>query len=734
MPRSLIVILLLALAMLAPAAAVAAPPGATAATAAPEAASAAVPLISRGALFGNPSRSAARLSPDGQWLSWVAPRDGVLNVWVAPVGAPDRARPLSNERERPIRTTWWSPDSRTILFVNDRDGNENFLLYGVDVASGKSRAFTPFDGARVKILATSSRVKTRILLGVSQRDPHWQDVFSLDLATGALSRVFRNDRYDTFVADADLRVRVAQQTRDDGSVDWFRVDGEAVDDVPLAHADIDDALTTAPLQFSADGKTLWCLDSRAGDTVSLVAQDMATGRTRVAARDARADVDGGLFDPATGALQAWGLDVLTSAYVPSDPAVAPDLDAITAAAAGGQFKIISRSDDDQRWLVTIDRVTAPLSTWLYERRTRRLTPLFVGRPALAGAPLVAMQPVTITARDGLELPSYLSLPANASGPVPMVLLVHGGPWERDTYGYNATHQWLANRGYAVLSVNFRGSTGFGKRFVAAGDRQWGGAMQDDLLDAVAWAVAHGVTTRDRVAIMGSSYGGYATLVGLSFTPTTFACGVDIVGPSSLPTTLEAIPPHWESFRAQFYRRVGDPTTADGLAMLNERSPLNRADRIARPLLIGQGANDPRVGERESDQIVAAMKSHSIPVSYVVFPDEGHGFVRPANRLAFLAVAENFLQRCLGGRAEAIGDAMRSSSAEIRDGAEFTPGLRDAVAAVPTSTSTTCVVIRVATGDAVAADQAVAGAGGSANQARASSTSAAMPTCSASSDP
>jgi dipeptidyl aminopeptidase/acylaminoacyl peptidase len=298
-----------------------------------------------------------------------------------------------------------------------------------------------------------------------------------------------------------------------------------------------------------------------------------------------------------------------------------------------------------------------------------------------------MQAVEIRARDGLTLVSYLTLPAAAdptrsSGkplkPSPMVLFVHGGPWSRDNYGYSSYHQWLANRGYAVLSVNYRGSAGFGKNFIAAGDLQWGRRMHDDLLDAVAWAVRSGVTTPDQVAIMGGSYGGYATLAALAFTPKDFACGVDIVGPSNLFTLLQAVPPYWESFKQQFYRRVGDPTTPAGRELLKERSPLNSADRIERPLLVGQGANDPRVNVRESDQIVAAMATRKIPVTYVLFPDEGHGFARPVNSIAFNAVAENFLVPCLGGRAEPMADTLDASTAQIKYGAEFTPGLQQAL--------------------------------------------------------
>jgi dipeptidyl aminopeptidase/acylaminoacyl peptidase len=293
-----------------------------------------------------------------------------------------------------------------------------------------------------------------------------------------------------------------------------------------------------------------------------------------------------------------------------------------------------------------------------------------------------MHTLELTSRDGLTLPSYLTLPpgsdSDADGvpdsPVPMVLLVHGGPWARDGYGYNATHQWLANRGYAVMSVNFRGSTGFGKNFINASNLEWSKKMHDDLIDAVEWAVNEGIAPRDQVAIMGGSYGGYATLVGLTFTPETFACGVDIVGPSNLETLLSTIPPYWAPLISQFHDRMGNPNTEEGLALIKEASPLYKADRITKPLLIGQGANDPRVNQAESDQIVAAMEERGIPVTYVVYPDEGHGFAKPTNNIAFNAVTENFLAACLGGRAEAIGDTLGASTAEIVTGAEFVEGL------------------------------------------------------------
>ena len=646
-----------------------------------------VPLIERAKLFGNPSKVGARISPDGQWLSWIAPRDGVLNVWVAPIGDMGQARPLTAETAQPIRASFWSPDSKTVLYINDKGGDENFLLYGVDVASGALKTYTPFDKTRVQIVRISPKVKDRILIGVNNRDPRWHDVHSLDLASGKLTLVFRNDGYGGFLADDQLVLRGTEKPRADGGVDYFRINDGKVDAQPLVSVGLEDGANTQPLALTADGRTLYWTDSRGRDTAALMAQDVATGTMTLLAQDPRADIGNALYDPQTGKVQAYTVDYLKNEYLALDPAVQADL-ARLKAATPGQFTIVSRSDDNNRWLVAMDTVTAPSSTWLYDRKGLRLTRLFVSRPELEGAPLVPMFPQELQSRDGLTLVAYLTLPKSAdpsgsgkaSTPVPMVLLVHGGPWARDRYGTDGYHQWLANRGYAVLAVNYRGSTGFGKKFVTAADLQWGRKMHDDLLDAVDWAVKAGVTTRDKVAIMGGSYGGYATLAGLAFTPKVFACGVDIVGPSNLFTLLNTIPPYWESGRQQMYKRMGDPTTTAGKALLTERSPLTFADRIERPLLIGQGANDPRVNVKESDQIVDAMAARNIPVTYVLFPDEGHGFARPANNIAFNAVAENFLAQCLGGRAEPIGTTLKASTAQVKHGAAYAQGLQEALGA------------------------------------------------------
>jgi len=643
------------------------------------------PLIEREKLFGNPSRSGASLAPDGKHLAWLAPRDGVMNIWVAPIEQLDAARPLTSSKDRPIRVVFWSPDSAMVMYIQDKAGDENFLLYGVDVRSGVERTLTPFEKTRVQIVSVSPLIKDRILVGLNNRDPQWHDIHSLDLKTGKLTEIMRGDGYAGFVADATHALRLALRPNAAGGMDYFTVSGGKVFDKPVASTGLDDSLTTNPAGFTTDGKTLYWIDSRGRNTAALVAQDAATGKTRIIGENARADISNAMSNPRTGVIEAYAVTYLRDEWTALDPVIGADL-AWLREQLKGDISVSSRTEDDRLWTVAVDPVVAPASVHLYDRKKKTLTQLYVSRPELVGAPLQAMYPVEIKSRDGLTLPSYLTLPPGVdldgdgvpSAPVPMVLLVHGGPWARDDYGYNPYHQWLANRGYAVLSVNFRGSTGFGKAFISAGDLEWGRKMHDDLIDAVDWAVTRGVTPKDQVAIMGGSYGGYATLAGLTFTPTSFACGVDIVGPSNLETLLKTIPPYWTPLIEQFHQRMGNPNTPEGLALLKERSPLYKAGNIVRPLLIGQGANDPRVNQAESDQIVAAMQAKGIPVTYVLFPDEGHGFARPENNIAFNAVTENFLAGCLRGRAEPIGGTVKMSSAKVPVGAQHTPGLEAAL--------------------------------------------------------
>lgn len=639
------------------------------------------PLIPRESLFGNPTRAGGKISPDGQWVSWMAPWEGVMNVFMAPASDETDIRRMTSAKDRPIPQYFWAPDSQSILYIRDKEGDENFLLYQVDLEAKREVCLTPFENTRVQLVGASDTIKDKLLVGINNRDARFHDVHMLDLTTGELTLMFENNDWAGFDADDSLTLRWAVRQNAAGGTDMHEIVDGVVAEAPRESTDLDDAMTTGMAGYTTDGKTLYWLDSRDRDTAGLYAENTETGERTLIASHGKADIGGTMRDTKTGEVQAWSATYLRTEHHPIDPGIGDALGWLRERLEG-DFGVLSRTDDDRKWLVWNDPLVTPIKTFLYDRDAQDLREFYTTRPELEGAPLQPMHAVEITARDGLVLPSYLTLPPGSDpeatgvpqAPAPMVLLVHGGPWARDGYGFNRAHQWLANRGYAVLSVNFRGSTGFGKAFIKAGNKQWAAAMHDDLIDAVEWAVEQGIAQRDKVAIMGGSYGGYATLVGLTFTPEVFACGVDIVGPSNLETLLETIPPYWEPVVKQFHERMGNPTTPEGLEFLKSISPIYKAKEIVKPLLIGQGANDPRVKQAESDQIVEAMERDGVPVTYVLFPDEGHGFHRPENNIAFNAIAENFLAECLGGRAEPVGDVLGASTAEIRVGREHVKGL------------------------------------------------------------
>ena len=644
-----------------------------------------VELIARSVFFGNPTRFQALLSPDGRWISWIAPRDGVLNVWAAPSGDLSKAKPLTEEKTRPIREHFWAKNSQLILFVNDRGGDEDFLLYGVSPEGGPLRSFTPFKKTRVIPIRSSRAHPDEMLIGLNNRVQQFHDVHRLNLVTGELKLVYENNEFSGFEADDDLRLRLATKERPGGATEVLRFDDGKTE--PFGSIPAEDSITTSTVSITGDGKTIYWLDSRGRDKAALVAQDLATGATRVLAENAKADVVGVLQNPVTRAAEAYEVNYLRNDWYPIGDAIRDDVKFLNARVARGQWNVVSRDDADDKWVVMVDEIVKPISYYLYDRKSSKFERLFVTRPELEGKPLAPMYGVEIKARDGLTLPSFVTLPVGTSKgsphpgkPLPMVLVVHGGPWAQDVFGYRAEPQWLANRGYAVLQVNYRGSTGFGKAFVEAANRQFAGKMHDDLIDAVKWAIGNGIAQPDKIAIYGGSYGGYATLVGMTFTPEQFACGVDIVGPSNLVSLIESFPEYWKPFmESTWYRRVGNPSNPKDREDLLARSPLTRVADIKRPLLIAQGANDPRVTRKESDTIAAAMEAKKIPVTYVLYADEGHGFARPENRVSFYAISEAFLGKCLGGRNEAMPAGFPGAQLSVSHGIDVVPGLRQAVA-------------------------------------------------------
>jgi dipeptidyl aminopeptidase/acylaminoacyl peptidase len=619
-------------------------------------------LIPRDVLFGNPERSSPQISPDGTKLAWLAPDQDVLNVWVRTFGKSDD-RAVTSDRKRGIRSYFWQQDSQHVLYVQDSGGDENWRLYQTDLATKETRDLTPFEKVQAQVVAGSPRVPGRLLVGLNRRNPQLQDVYRLDLATGALDLDTENPGdVMGWTADEDLSVRACEAVAPDGGA-IIRVRDTA--DAPwreFQRWSSDDSFGSVN-GFSGDGKTLRLLSSVDAETARLVEADLASDEQRVIAADERYDAGAVMTHPHTANLEAVQFRCARNEWKTLDPAVEADFAALRKV-KNGDFSVLSRDDADRTWIVAFVVDDAPVTYYAWDRAAKKETFLFTNRPKLERFALSKMKPVSFAARDGLKLEGYLTTPAAApAGRLPLVLDVHGGPWGRDTWGLNNEAQWLADRGYAVLQLNFRGSTGYGKKHVNAGDREWGGKMHDDLIDGVNWAVGAGVADPKRVAIYGGSYGGYAALVGASFTPDVFACAVDIVGPSSIATLIRSIPPYWKPFLAVFNRRVGSLEKEEDF--LNSRSPITKADAIKIPLLVAQGANDPRVKQAESEAIVAAVRKKGKDVEYLLFPDEGHGFAQPDNRMAYYASAEEFLAKHLGGRAQPSTESEAKKLAAVR---------------------------------------------------------------------
>jgi len=500
------------------------------------------PLISRTKLqLGSPGLQFGRVSPDGQWVSWLAPYEGVMNIWVAPTATPNKARPRTQEKTDRISRYSWSPDSASLFYLQDRGGNQSFVIYQVQLAGGPPRALTPTEKTRAQIVAMSPLVKDRILVGMNSRDRRWQDLYSLDVRSGELSLLLQSDGYTSFVADPRLAVRAAIRSRPDGGLDIHAVDSGRIDTTPFESIPYEDVRTTSLLGYSADGDTLYWRDSRGRDTAALVAHDLRTGEKKVPGIHPRADVISTTAHPMTGEIDAYEVNPLKSEWTGLTGETRRDLQHL-ANQLRGEIEISSRSSADDKWVVGLKPGDRPSKLYLYDRKSARVTELGgVTRDDLEGTTLGDKHAVSIRSRDGLIQSAYLTLPPGSDRdgdgrpdtPLPMVLFVHGGPWERAQFSYQPTLTLLTNRGYATLSTNFRGSTGFGKAHVSAGDGEWGAKMQDDLIDAVEWAVSQGIAQRDKVAIYGGSYGGYAVLAALAFTPEKFACGIDLFGPQTL---------------------------------------------------------------------------------------------------------------------------------------------------------------------------------------------------------
>ena len=619
------------------------------------------PIIDRELFFGPPEIAGAQLSPNGKYMAFLKVYKGTMNIWVKDAEAPfASAHAITADTLRPVRSYFWSRDSKYVLYVQDKGGDENFNIYAVNPAEKpapgqdvpNNRILTDYKGVRTFIYAVPKSDPDALYIGLNDRDKAWHDLYKLKISTGEKTLLRQNsakDRITGWIFDWNDKLRLATRANEDGSNDLLRVDDKELVTIystgPFEEFD--------PYAFDKDNKKFYIATNKGDrDLKQLALLDPVTMKEEFVEKDPLNKVDFGnanFSDLKKTLINSSYTDEKERLYW-KDKEYEQDFDIIQKQLPGLTINFFSATNDENQWLLNAYSDTDPGAAYLYNRKTKKLTFQYRPRPNIPITSLAPMKAIRYKSSDGLEIPAYLVLPKGVpSKNLPLMVFPHGGPWGRDYWGYNSFAQFLANRGYAVLLPNFRASTGYGKKFLDAGNRQWGDKMQDDITWGVKYLIAQGIADPKRVGIMGGSYGGYATLAGVTFTPDLYAAAVSIVGPSNLITLLNSIPPYWESIRKLFYLRMGDPTTEEGKAQLTRQSPLTYADKIKTPLLVAQGANDPRVNKAESEQIVNALRKRNFPVEYILAPDEGHGFARPVNNMAMLAEAEKFLATYLGGR-------------------------------------------------------------------------------------
>lgn len=640
------------------------------------------PLISRQVIFGSPNFTSVQISPDGKWLSYLAPVNNVLNIWIRPLDNLNVAgRSLTSESGRGVQLYNWLFDNKHILFSHDLNGDENWKLYKVNVATGVKSVIVDNSGVQAVLVCSSYKAPNEILIGANDRDPRYHDLYSVNLETGVKMLVLNNtDGFGVsdFTCDQQLNVRLASKQRPDAGKNFYKLDLFTQQWNLYRSLNVDDSETVI-VGFDQEETNLYWLDTENRDTAALVSTSLNDPSQKLTLYSpTKSDITSVMIHPTEKIPLLVKEDYMKETVVYMSETIQPDFEFIGRLVGDSEnIGVIGTSQDFTRWLVRQESDVNDTSYFYYNRAMRQIFYLFSSSELRARYNYTRVTPVEVLTRDGLTEVCYVTLPLGAAPkenplrvakPLPMVLWVHGGPWGRDHWGFNPLYQWLANRGYAVMSCNFRASAGYGKKFLLAGNGEWGRKMQDDLTDAVNWAISRKLADPAKVAIGGGSYGGYAVLAGMTFTPDVYACGVDIVGVSNLITLLESLPPYWESGRSLMYYRIGaNPNSTEGQEFLRQRSPVFFVQNVKKPLFIAQGANDPRVNQRESDQMVAGLKKFGVPVTYLLFPDEGHGFERPVNNIANYAAIESFLKQCLGGKAEPIGNDLDKSTVQIIEG-------------------------------------------------------------------
>jgi dipeptidyl aminopeptidase/acylaminoacyl peptidase len=618
-------------------------------------------IIDRDLLFGDPEIAGAQLSPDGKYLAFIKPLDKTRNVWVKKIGEPfAAAKPVTAVTKRPIGGYSWSRDGKFILFVQDEGGDENFNVWAVNPADSPkagekapaAKNLTAAEKVAAQIVHVSKVDPDTLFVGINDRDKAWHDIYKVKISTGERTLVRKNtDKVAGWEFDQKDNIRLASMVAGNGDQEHFRVVGDKL--VKFATCTVFESCGS--LRFHKDGKRIYYLSNAGSDTdlINLYLMDPETGKQELLESDPlkRVDFSGAIFNDDDDMEAVIFYDEKRRIYF-KDKAMEADFNLLSKRFPGRDVNVTSRTRDNSTWLIAVNSDVEPGEVYVFDRKSKKTDLQYKVREKIDRSLLSSMKPISYPSSDGLVIPAYLTTPKGLEAKnLPLVVVPHGGPWARDMWGYNGMHQFLANRGYAVLSPNFRASTGFGKKFLNAGNGEWGRKMQDDITWGVQYLIKQGIADPKRVAIMGGSYGGYATLAGVAFTPDVYSAAVAIVAPSNLITLLDSIPPYWEAGRKIMYTRMADPGTPAGKADLQRMSPLHAASKIKTPLMVVQGANDPRVNQAESDQIVIALRDRNYPVKYLVAPDEGHGFQKPINNLAMFVAVERFFEQHLKGRSQ-----------------------------------------------------------------------------------
>ena len=636
-------------------------------------------LISRKILFSNPDKASVKLSPNGEYITFLAPVNGVLNVHIAPSSDINNAEPITYDKNRGIRTYMWLYDNKHITYLQDKDGDENGHVHLVNINTKEDKDITAFDYTKSYVNHVSPDFPNEFIIESNKRDKRYFDIYRYNIQSNQLNIIYENkSQLTSFILDDNYAMRFASLQLHSGGINILKFD-KNLNTKLFLNIHPEDYYTTSILGFNKNLDSIYMINSKDKQNAALVSVNINNKHQDLIYENSKSDVDEIFMHPTEKKVLAVSDHYLKPEMHIIDESIKVDFDYL-GSVLNSPFSIVSTNLSNDKWIVAYMSSNEPVQYYLYDRKQQNAKKLFSNRKILENHDLSPMHPIVIKSRDNLDLVSYLTLPlsvvkdkndASPSFPVPLIIDVHGGPKARDYWGLNLEHQWLANRGYAVLTVNYRGSTGFTKNFTNLGDGEWGGKMHDDLIDAVEWAIQNNITTKDKVAIYGGSYGGYATLIGLTFTPDVFACGVNIVGVSNLKTLLESIPPYWKPFYSALTKQIGgNLESKNGLEFLNARSPINYVNNITKPLLIAHGANDPRVKKAESDQMVTAMRANNIPVTYLLYPDEGHGFAKPQNRISFYAMAEEFLAKCLNGKFEPVGEDIKNSSMQLVEETEL----------------------------------------------------------------